>query len=156
MSTSTTDIVSSPGELVSVVTSLISTLREVVQSKNQAAVITLQGDLGAGKTTFVQTLGRSLGVTETITSPTFVVMKSYELPKDPHWDTLVHIDAYRFEHGSEALALRLPELCTQPRTLICIEWPQRLDEYAPAATLALHFTYVDPTTRSLTTTYGQI
>lgn len=156
MSTSTTDIVSLPGELVSVVTSLISTLREVVQSKNQATVITLQGDLGAGKTTFVQTLGRALGVTETITSPTFVVMKSYELPEDPHWDTLVHIDAYRFEQGTEALALRLPELCSLPRTLICIEWPQRLNQYAPVATLALHFTYVDQTTRSLTTTYGQI
>lgn len=96
-----------------------------------AALITLTGDLGAGKTTFTQELAKHLGITEPVVSPTFVVMKSYKLDDNPYFDQLVHIDAYRFEDVSEAEPLHLKELFKQPRTLICLEWPERIAEILP-------------------------
>lgn len=98
---------------------------------NTAQIITLVGDLGAGKTTFTQQLARQLGITEPVVSPTFVVMKSYQITDHPDYDQLVHIDAYRFEDESEAGPLGLAELFTQPRTLICLEWPERIAGILP-------------------------
>jgi len=79
-------------------------------------VILLAGDLGAGKTTFAQGFGRSLGVTEPITSPTFVLVHVHQgrLP-------LVHADAYRLEHLGEVIDLGLPELLDEGAVAL-IEW----------------------------------
>lgn len=97
-----------------------------------ATLVTLTGDLGAGKTTFTQQLAKHLGITEIVTSPTFGIMKSYEITDHPDYDQLVHIDAYRIEDISEAGPLRLQELFTQLRTLICLEWPEQIAEILPA------------------------
>ena len=70
------------------------------QKSEGAVVCALHGDLGAGKTTFTQTLARELGVEEIVTSPTFVIMKNYELTNQP-FEKLVHIDAYRIEEIDE-------------------------------------------------------
>ena len=91
----------------------------------QAVVIALMGDLGAGKATFTQQLGAVLGVSGSITSPTFTIMKQYPLTH-AQFDTLVHIDAYRFESESEAVPLRLTEIFETPRTIVCLEWPERI------------------------------
>ncbi len=107
-----------------------------------ATVLTLEGDLGAGKTAFVQCLGRSLGVTEPIISPTFVVMKSYETT-DEQFHTLVHMDAYRIESEDEVFPLHLDLLFKQPHTLCCIEWPTRIAGVLPAVHTALVITDVD-------------
>lgn len=65
-----------------------------------ATVIALSGDLGAGKTTLTQELARQLGVTDTVISPTFVIMKEYAITRGPYTQ-LVHIDAYRLESAAE-------------------------------------------------------
>jgi len=93
-------------------------------------VIALQGDLGAGKTTFTQELAKHLGVTETVNSPTFTIMKQYEL-SHPNFDTLVHMDAYRLESETETKPLRLEELFSTPRTLVCVEWPEIIPTSIP-------------------------
>ena len=93
--------------------------------------ITLTGDLGAGKTTFTQQLAKHLGITEHVVSPTFGIMKSYELLNHPHFEQLVHIDAYRIEDESEIGPLRFEELFKQPRTLVVIEWPERIASMLP-------------------------
>lgn len=99
-----------------------------------AVVVALAGDLGAGKTTFVQQLAQILGVTDIVTSPTFVLMKSYETT-DMVFQNLVHIDAYRIEDDSEMGPLNFSTLITQPATLICIEWPQRISAFLPPRTI---------------------
>lgn len=96
-----------------------------------AFCVCLTGDLGAGKTTFTQQLAKHLGVTEHVTSPTFGIMKSYELIDHPDYDQLVHIDAYRIEDISEAGPLRLEEVFQTTRTLVCLEWPENIAEILP-------------------------
>lgn len=90
-----------------------------------ARVIALHGDLGAGKTTFVQALGSQLGVIEAITSPTFTIMKAYELAGQD-FTTLVHMDAYRIDNINELGPLRFAELLNDPQTLLCIEWAEKI------------------------------
>lgn len=85
----------------------------------------LSGDLGAGKTTLVQHLGRRLGVRGDITSPTFSLQKIHPL-RGQQWKILVHLDAYRLKLPSEALALELPEYLADPASLVVVEWPERL------------------------------
>lgn len=92
-----------------------------------ATLITLSGELGAGKTTFTQALARSLGVTEAITSPTFVLMKIYALPDGGAFKRLVHIDAYRLQGASDLSPLGFDEVLTDRGSLVVVEWPEQVD-----------------------------
>jgi tRNA threonylcarbamoyladenosine biosynthesis protein TsaE len=98
-----------------------------------ATIIGLSGDLGAGKTTLVQTIANALGVVETVTSPTFVVAKWYETNVET-WKTLVHIDAYRIEDESELIAIGWEDIITSPETLVVIEWPEHIEQSLPPQT----------------------
>ncbi len=101
------------------------------QTAGGATVITLSGELGAGKTTLTQTIARDLGVKENVISPTFVIMKSYKIV-DSRFKTLVHIDAYRLDSAKELERLGWAALIADPENLILIEWPERVPEAIPA------------------------
>lgn len=117
---------------------------------SHATVIGFTGNLGSGKTTLAQAVARVLGVTEHVTSPTFVLQKNYQLQQQP-FDALVHIDAYRLESLDELGPLRFEELLTQPRTLVLIEWPERIQAALPSHTKIFKLNIVDEQTRQLTT-----
>ena len=105
---------------------------EHVDVKDNAAVVALHGELGAGKTTFVQMLAKAIGVSEAVTSPTFVVMKQYELEVVKNGiEQLVHIDAYRIEDENEMTPLHFEELLKTPGLLICIEWAEKIKGLLP-------------------------
>ncbi len=114
--------------------------------RETATVLALQGDLGSGKTTFVQALARAYGVTEHVTSPTFVIQKIYPL-KNQVFDRLVHIDAYRMESAHELDVLGWQELMRDAKALVCIEWPERVPGLIPDTAQRINFTCVDETTR---------
>jgi len=98
----------------------------LVKSNHQGAtVVVLTGDLGAGKTTLVQNLGRELGILEIMPSPTFGIMKSYTLTGE-HFTSLIHMDAYRIEELSELGPLRFAELIKDSGVLLLIEWGERI------------------------------
>lgn len=113
-----------------------------------AVVIALHGDLGAGKTTFVQTLGRALGITEQITSPTFTIMKGYETT-DSDFAHLIHMDAYRIEDLSELGPLRFSDILSSPQTLFCIEWAEKIASVLPAQALNISLTISSENTRTV-------
>lgn len=127
-------IVKTPEEFKSVIDTILT---KVQARSGSATCITLTGDLGAGKTTFTQELAKQLGVKQPVVSPTFGIMKSYQLAAHPDFDQLVHIDAYRIEASSEIGPLRLGELFSLPRMLVCVEWPERIQTILPAETIAV-------------------
>ncbi|HET9078688.1 MAG TPA: tRNA (adenosine(37)-N6)-threonylcarbamoyltransferase complex ATPase subunit type 1 TsaE [Acidimicrobiales bacterium] len=84
-------------------------------------VLLLEGDLGAGKTTFTQGLAAAVGVDSGVTSPTFTLMNIY--PTTAGFD-LVHVDVYRLEHLSEVVDLALPEMLEDGAVAV-VEWGER-------------------------------
>lgn len=94
--------------------------------------LALHGNLGAGKTTFVQGLARAFGVTEPVTSPTFNL---YTIHRGTS-RLLLHLDAYRLNSAREADDLLLDEFLTSPWCL-AVEWPEKIAEWLPAHTLHL-------------------
>ena len=131
------------GELVSTLAATLSAL--------SATVVALHGDLGAGKTTLVQAIARTLGIVETVTSPTFVVMKQYET-EHADFSTLIHIDAYRIETDDEMRPLGFLHLLSEPHTFICIEWAERITQLLPDTTVHISLELNPDGTRTLT--YG--
>ena len=107
---------------------------------DRATLITLSGELGAGKTAFTQAAARALGVTETVTSPTFVLSKSYPLPEGGAFSTLIHIDAYRLEEGKDLHALDFAQVMKDASTLVMLEWPERVIDGLPHADIAITLT----------------
>jgi tRNA threonylcarbamoyladenosine biosynthesis protein TsaE len=92
-----------------------------------ATLVTLSGELGAGKTTFTQGLAKALGVEDVVTSPTFVLENIYDLPEDAAFKRLAHIDAYRLERGSDLAPLGFYELMEDRDTLVVLEWPEKVE-----------------------------
>lgn len=113
----------------------------------QAVVVALEGDLGAGKTAFSQYIGEALGVHDPIQSPTFLIEKIYELRKKP-WEHLIHIDAYRLESEQELLDLGWREIVKKPENLILVEWAEKVRSILPEDAIHIGISHVDETTRS--------
>lgn len=101
------------------------------------SVICLSGNLGAGKTTFVQGLAAGWGSTDPVNSPTFVLINQYERISG---GTLYHMDAYRVANSFEAEELDL-ELMVDKGVLV-IEWPERIDDVLPRERLWVNLEYV--------------
>jgi len=89
-----------------------------------ATIIALSGELGAGKTTFAQGFARALSVSQNLRSPTFTFAKSYSVPNSDY--ILWHIDCYRLEKPEDARAIDLPIIFKDPKALVLIEWPERI------------------------------
>lgn len=109
--------------------------KEIVSSfrasaRRDALVVALIGDLGAGKTTFVQGFLSALRVRENITSPTFVLLKRYALSGVP-FAHLYHIDAYRLKNAKDLVALHYKEMLRDPGAIVLIEWADRVPRAIP-------------------------
>lgn len=116
-------------------------LGEVLQPGD---VICLQGDLGAGKTTFVQGVAQGWGSQDSVSSPTFIIVNVYRGAEQKH---LFHMDAYRLDSTTEAEQLDLDSMLAQGPLLI--EWPERMDRLVPREHLWLKLEYVDEEERKL-------
>jgi tRNA threonylcarbamoyladenosine biosynthesis protein TsaE len=112
-----------------------------------ATVVALSGDLGAGKTAFVKGAAQALGVTEHVTSPTFVIMKIY--PLRGAFKRLVHIDAYRLKGEHHLKVLGWDEILADPANLIFIEWPGVAGGAIPQGALRLSFRYSEDDGREI-------
>lgn len=107
------------------------------------SVILLSGDLGAGKTTFTQFLGKALGVKRALTSPTFNIIKSYKL--DDNY--LHHMDCYRLEHSDEDLGF---DEYFNDLDITIIEWYNFIEEYLPNEFLKINIERIDENKRTFT------
>lgn len=104
----------------------------MTREKTGPLILALKGNLGSGKTTFIQGLAETLGVTEKIQSPTFVLMKWYALPRRlSPFRHLVHVDAYRFESAQDAKHIGIAEILKDRDAVVVIEWADRIQKLLP-------------------------
>ena len=101
-------------------TQLCATAVQFTQQIITPAVVYLSGELGAGKTTFVRAMLRSLGVQGAVKSPTYALIESYEVDLG----TVVHLDLYRLEDPAELEYLGFRDLLEEA-ALMLVEWPER-------------------------------
>jgi len=114
-----------------------------------SVVVGLSGDLGAGKTTFVQGIAKALGIEDRITSPTFILQKLYDLTGNKRFKKLVHVDAYRLESEDEMNAFEWLESINNKDNLIFVEWPEKIKKAMPKDTVFIDFVFVDENTRNI-------
>lgn len=114
-------------------------------------LLCLSGDLGSGKTTFAQGLLEGFGALPPYTSPTFVIMKQYDLPipATQGVQRVYHTDAYRvathdFEH------LGFAEWCADPNGIVILEWPERVEQIIPKNAIRISFAAPNENERAIT------
>lgn len=139
----------SPEETARLAERLVRALAEREQGRGTATLVALSGDLGAGKTTFTQGVARALGVEDRVTSPTFVIERIYGLPETAPWRHLVHIDAYRLSGDEELGTIGWYDVATDPRNLVFMEWPERVERGVPERAVRIVFEEVDENTRNI-------
>ncbi len=109
--------------------------KKIAQGLKGGEIIGLEGDLGAGKTTLIKGLAQGLGLKKAITSPTFLVMRVYQLPVNlgrarsspRQWlKFLVHVDAYRLKQAQELIDLGVEEYLGKKQSIVLIEWAERV------------------------------
>ena len=103
-----------------------------------ALVVGLAGNLGSGKTTFIQGFARGLGIRHRLTSPTFLIIRSYELGIR-NYKKLYHVDAYRIKKPKELSALGFKEIIADPKNIVLIEWANKVKRLLPKKTLWIQF-----------------
>jgi tRNA threonylcarbamoyladenosine biosynthesis protein TsaE len=113
-------------------------------------ILAFQGDLGSGKTTLIQGIAHSLGLTGRITSPTFILMRTYSLP-DSKIHTFYHLDFYRLEGDipRQVKELGITDMWGKPGTVTIIEWAEKAKELLPKETRWFHFEHIDEEKRKI-------
>ncbi len=111
------------------------------KNRNGALVVALRGDLGGGKTTFIQGFAKGLGIREKILSPTFNIYKRY--------GNFYHFDCYRIEKPREILSLGFKEIISNPKNIVAIEWAEKIEDILPKDTQWINFEFINENTRSI-------
>lgn len=133
---------------------LAKEILRVGKKSKRAVVIGLEGDLGGGKTTFLQGFAKGLGIKEKITSPTFVIMKKFKInhltiKPFSHFGHFYHIDCYRLQNPKELLDLDFKEIISDPKNIVAIEWAEKIKKIIPKETLTLKFDFINRNTRKI-------
>lgn len=111
-------------------------------------VVLLYGDLGAGKTTFVQAVAKGLGIKDRILSPTFVLIRNHKVSFG-NITNLNHIDLYRIEKPAEIESLGLSEIIEEENSVTLIEWADRLLNFKLHKGYKIWFKYLDEDKREI-------
>lgn len=114
--------------------------REFAKELTPGTIVCLEGDLGAGKTTFTQGLAAALGVPGRVTSPTFCIVQEHAGDKT----LLVHMDLYRLHGEDDVLAIGWEDYLTRGAILV-VEWPERAGSLVPRTARRVSFSYLEGT-----------
>ena len=103
--------------------------------KTKSKIFALTGELGAGKTIFIQGFAKGLGIKDKIISPTFVLIRQHKIPNTG--EVLYHIDLYRLENIKSLESLGLGEILTDPNNIVLIEWAEKARQLLPKDTIKI-------------------
>lgn len=125
--------------------------KKIISSKpgrKGALILSLTGDLGGGKTTFLQGFARGLGIKEKITSPTFVIIKRFRL-SGYKFQNFYHIDCYRILKTKEILNLGFKKIISNPRNIVAIEWAEKVKGLLKKKQIKIKFDFLDKNSRKI-------
>lgn len=121
--------------------------QQFVELMDDRTVYAFYGEMGAGKTTFINALAKTLGVTDDATgSPTFAIVNEYR--SDTTAELIYHFDLYRIEDIEEALDLGIEDYFDSG-ALCLLEWPERIDDLLPDDTVKVNITVNEDGSRTL-------
>jgi tRNA threonylcarbamoyladenosine biosynthesis protein TsaE len=100
---------------------------------HQYNIFAFNGDMGAGKTTFISTLCTELGITDSVSSPTFAIINEYRYARHNKQSItgIYHMDWYRIKNHAEAIAAGIEDCLINPNSICLIEWPEKAPELLP-------------------------
>ena len=122
---------------------------KLASSLKGGEVIALYGDLGAGKTVFVQGIAKGLGIKRGIVSPTFVFMRTYPIRLNRKSMTFYHLDLYRGESNQDFEALGLDEIFA-PDSVVVLEWADKIEKELPQKHIKVFLSSLNERTRNIT------
>ena len=115
------------------------------------AVITVRGELGAGKTHFIKGVAHALGIPEReLTSPTFALVNEYEAMLLGKSISLFHLDCYRFENAEELLELGVEDYLHPKHAITIVEWPERIESLLPRTAMNVRIEIISENERNIT------
>ena len=124
----------------------------------EPGIIALEGELGAGKTTFVQAFVKALGIKAKVKSPTFNIIKKYPISSNGYSlmanRYLYHIDCYRLKDHKEAIPLGIKEIFKESDCFVLIEWPERISKIIPKKVVRVHIDHIDKNKRKILISNG--
>ncbi|HOK35199.1 MAG TPA: tRNA (adenosine(37)-N6)-threonylcarbamoyltransferase complex ATPase subunit type 1 TsaE [Candidatus Pacearchaeota archaeon] len=129
-----------------------------LNQKNSAITLSLEGELGGGKTTFLKGFAKKLGVKEKIKSPTFIIMRKYQLTTDNKQQItkdrklksrFYHFDCYRIENPEELLGLGFQEIIQNPQNIVAIEWGNKIKKLLPKNYIKIKFEFLGKEKRGI-------
>lgn len=113
--------------------------RILEERKNKTAIVlALEGEIGAGKTTFLKGFAKGLKIKEKILSPTFLIIRRIPL-KISKYRNFYHIDCYRIKKKDEVLSLDFKGIIKDAQNIVAIEWPQKIKKFLPKKALRISF-----------------
>ncbi len=144
--------------------------RKFAKELKSGDLVALYGDLGGGKTTFTQGLAKGLGIKRRIISPTFIIVRCYELQnqkskiknqnyllrsevsnvKFKSLERFYHIDLYRIESERDLEGLGIEKVVNDPKNIVAIEWAEKLGKILPKKRWDIKFEYLDENKRKIT------
>lgn len=120
--------------------------QELAKDLKGDKVLALFGNLGSGKTTFVQGLAKNLGVKERIISPTFIIIREHKFNNKKFY----HVDLYRVQKLSELKELELEEILNSKGRIVAIEWAEKIKDLLPEKRIEIYFENISENERKIT------
>lgn len=114
--------------------------------RKKALVLGLVGDLGGGKTTFLQGFAKGLGVKKRVLSPTFVIMRKMKASSKKRF---YHLDCYRIKKSKDILDLDFNKIISDPENIVAIEWADKIMDILPESAIMLKLDYVGSSKRRI-------
>ena len=149
--------------------------KKLIKRQKKAQVLSLEGELGGGKTTFLKGLAKGVGIEVLIRSPSFVIMKKYKLEgrkrkvesgkrelkvksgkkfkkSTSHFPlpTFYHFDCYRVQKSREIISLGWKEITSNPKNIVAVEWGNRIKNILPQDHIQIRFEFLDEYKRRIT------
>lgn len=118
--------------------------------KSKSNIFALSGELGSGKTIFVQGFAKALGIQDKIISPTFVLIRQHQIPNTAN--VLYHIDLYRLDNIKNLESIGLKEIISNPNHIVLIEWAEKALKLLPKTAVKIKFLKQDNNERIITIT----